>query len=518
MTASSSSILLQFPIPPVGPNVTMMEQDGQLIDCPESTQVPIIQAYPKILVNRDNSNGTTTRCESAQMAFLSHGETIWKRALHCWYRSGFVSSLEEVTTNKHEVPEWFSKVCQTTLTCLQKAIVLKESLFPQLGLSREEILNRFSHLSGSSQSPVKALAWHPHVTKLAVAHRDDAIHVYTAGSSINPILKHKLQKKVSDLAWKPLSGSVLAVACETCVLIWHVEPTSLAIRPSSSTVQILRATDHSPVTSLAWDPHSGHLVSSSPCHATAMVWDVPLETGIPLGRNRGGGISHLSYSPDGTKLLTATTSPLFRVWETYHWQWEVWSQLTGRLTASCWSPDGRILLFAMEGESGLYAVRYSEEAWTGNGSVSSASSSILLADVSQVSVSPSTDNRAVKTGGTVSSIVWDKTGERVAVMFQPDEHGNNFLVAVFKATTYPVLELIPGGFIKGRTDESAHHIAFQPNFPDGALLSVVWSSGRVGYIPMLFVPSKRLQQGHNLNVRTPLSPGGNSSILHTSLM
>ena len=42
------------------------------------------------------------------------------------------------------------------------------------------------------------------------------------------------------------------------------------------------------------------------------VWDVPSETAIELKSGRGGGVAHLAYSPDGTKLLTATTSPLFR--------------------------------------------------------------------------------------------------------------------------------------------------------------------------------------------------------------
>jgi len=30
--------------------------------------------------------------------------------------------------------------------------------------------------------------------------------------------------------YRPQSASVLAVACQSCVLIWHVEPTSLATR------------------------------------------------------------------------------------------------------------------------------------------------------------------------------------------------------------------------------------------------------------------------------------------------
>jgi len=382
-----------------------------------------------------------------------------------------------------------------------------------MGLSKEEILKKYSQISNCSKSPVKALAWHPHVTKLAVGLRDDSVHVYSAGNSLNPILKHKLQKHVTDLAWKPLSGSVLAVACESCILIWHVEPTSLAVRPSSSSVQILQSPSHSPVTSLAWSPHSSHLVSASPSDNSILVWYVPTETCTQVRKWRGAGITHLTYSPDGTKLLTATTAPLFRVWETHHWQYEAWSQLTGRLAASCWSPDGRVLLFAMEGDSGVYAIRYSEAG----DNVSTADKSILLADVSQVSVCPDSLGGDVKTGGAIKSIIWDQTGERVAVMFQPDELGNNFLVAVFKATIHPILELLPSGFVKGKAGESAHHIAFQPSFTNGALLSVVWSSGRVGYIPMLFVPLQDLQHRHTQSLRPPFSPLSlNSSSLRST--
>ncbi|XP_005089460.1 aladin [Aplysia californica] len=495
-----SSILLQFPPPPRRSHVTALEQEGQMKDVPESVAFSCVPDYPDIILNTESSIRVAARCESAQLAFLSHGQTVWKRALHSWYRGGVVCSLEEITESKDEVPGWMSSVCQTALSCLQKVILLKESLFPQMGLSRDEILKKYTPVANWFKSPVQALAWHPHVTKLAVALKDDSVHVYSAGSSLNPILKHKLQKQVADLAWKPLSGSVLAVACESCVLIWHVEPTSLAVRPSSSTVQVLQSPGHSPVTSLAWDPYSSHLVSASPCHSSVLVWDVPMETAIPLKRNRGGGVAHLSYSPDGTKLLTATTSSLFRVWETHHWQWEVWSQLSGRLTASCWSPDGRVLLFAMEGESALYAIRYAEDSWLGQGNMSTAGSSVLLADVSQVCVS-SDSREDVKAGGAVKSIMWDSTGERVAVMFQPDELGNNSLVAVFKAMIHPVLELIPSGFVKGKTGESAHHIAFQPSFSDGALLSVVWSSGRVGYIPIMFVPCQDLQRRQGFSFR-----------------
>ena len=49
----------------------------------------------------------------------------------------------------------------------------------------------------------RCFAWHPHAPKYAVALHDDSISIHQAvPSDIVPILKHKMQKGVADLAWK----------------------------------------------------------------------------------------------------------------------------------------------------------------------------------------------------------------------------------------------------------------------------------------------------------------------------
>uniref|UniRef100_A0A0B7A6Y9 Aladin seven-bladed propeller domain-containing protein n=1 Tax=Arion vulgaris TaxID=1028688 RepID=A0A0B7A6Y9_9EUPU len=500
-----ASILLQFPPPPRRSFMTVFEQEGQLKDVPESYPISCLPDYPDVTIQSERSCRMNVHYESAQNAFLAHEQTSWKRSLHAWYNGGFVNMLEELTNASDEVPVWLSAPCSKLLSFVQRLKSLTVSLFPQKSMSYEELLSKYSHVSNWHKSPVQALAWHPHVTKLAVALKDDSVVVYSSGSTLCPILKHKLQKQVADLAWQPLSSSVLAVGCQTCILIWHVEPMSLAIRPSSSTVQILHSNSHSPITSLAWSPDSDLLLSASPKHSSIMVWDVPKEVGVALRRDRGGGVSLLSYSPDGSKLFTSTLSSLFRVWETKNWHSEIWSNLTGQCVAACWSPDGTVLIFAMEGDSSLYGVRFRHGD---NGSLSALSTSIMIADVSQVSVSTELIEQ-VRVGGQVKSIVWDTTGERIAVLFEPNELGNNSLVAVFKVTIHPILELLPGGFVKGRSGESAHHIAFQPSFQKGALLSVVWSSGRVGYVPMYFVPAQEIQQQRRLQ----LGPWSTSSTM-----
>lgn len=49
-------------------------------------------------------------------------------------------------------------------------------------------------------------------------------------SATTPTLKHRLQRSVAAVQWKPLCASALAVACQNCLLVWHVDPCSLSTR------------------------------------------------------------------------------------------------------------------------------------------------------------------------------------------------------------------------------------------------------------------------------------------------
>ena len=46
----------------------------------------------------------------------------------------------------------------------------------------------------------------------------------------SPVLKYKQQRGVACLAWKPHSSGELAVGCLTGLLVWTVDPTSVAAR------------------------------------------------------------------------------------------------------------------------------------------------------------------------------------------------------------------------------------------------------------------------------------------------
>ncbi|NWT76636.1 AAAS protein, partial [Prunella himalayana] len=242
---------------------------------------------------------------------------------------------------------------------------------------------------------IRAFAWHPHTNKFAVALLDDSIRVYNSNSATVPSLKHRLQRNVAAMAWKPLCASILAVACQSCVLVWHLDPTSLSTRGDRG--------------------------------------DTVPQTG-------------------------------------------------------CWSPDGSRLLFTVLGESVIYSLSFSE--YRGEfmqGQVGGSKTASIVADLSETTFETLYGEERI--GGEVHSMVWDPTGERLAVIIRghPESAGSQPAVAVFRTRNSPVFELLPCGFVRGERGARPQLISFHPCFPQGALLTVCWSSGRISHIPFFFV-------------------------------
>ncbi len=145
-----------------------------------------------------------------------------------------------------------------------------------LQMSGSDLIAQFSETRDWHHSAIRCLKWHPHTPKFAVALGDDSIEVrhlqsrstlrlnpvisqvYGSGlpsSSTPPLLKYKHQRGISCLEWRPLNASELAVGCLKGILIWTVDPSSVAARPSAGCVRTLRAPGHEPVNSLQWDPN-----------------------------------------------------------------------------------------------------------------------------------------------------------------------------------------------------------------------------------------------------------------------
>ncbi|XP_029450944.1 aladin isoform X2 [Rhinatrema bivittatum] len=475
--------------------VTLYEYNNELVpgasyECPP----PSFQAQgidlPVLLLPKETLKTPGRLEHSGKDAFIYHQETIWKRCINAWHEIGLSGLLDEIANSEDEVPAWLKGGSSFTLTLCRWLSSFHSSLFPHLSMRSEDMIAEFSQAVDWAGCSLRAFAWHPHTSKFALALLDDSIRVYNINSTTIPTLKHRLQKNVAAMLWKPLCASVLAVACQSCILVWHVDPTSLSTRPSSGCAQVLSYPGHSPITSLAWSPGGEMLLSASPVDTSMLVWDVSTENCVPLQRVGGGGVTYLAWSPDGSKVLAATPSSVFRVWEAQMWTCERWPTLKGRCQTGCWSPDGSRLLFAVQGESLIYSLSFAEHDGELQGEVGGAKTATVVADLSETTFEM--EDKTVRIGGEVHSMCWDPSGERLAVVIKKDPviEGSRTVLAVFRTRNSPVFELLPCGFIQGEKEADPQLMSFHPCFRKGALLSVCWSTGRVTHVPFYFINAR----------------------------
>uniref|UniRef100_A0A8C5JKB8 Aladin WD repeat nucleoporin n=1 Tax=Junco hyemalis TaxID=40217 RepID=A0A8C5JKB8_JUNHY len=169
------------------------------------------------------------------------------------------------------------------------------------------------------------------------------------------------------------------------------------------------------------------------------------------------------------------------------WTGESWVSRSHRARTGCWSPDGSRLLFTVLGESVIYSLSFSEYRGEMQGQVGGSKTASIVADLSETTFETLYGEERI--GGEVHSMVWDPTGERLAVIIRghPECAGSQPAVAVFRTRNSPVFELLPCGFVRGERGAQPQLISFHPCFPQGALLTVCWSSGRISHIPFFFV-------------------------------
>ncbi|XP_039370688.1 aladin isoform X1 [Mauremys reevesii] len=506
--------LALFPPPPAPGDVTLYEFNNALVSGHIYEKLPLafqdqLADLPVLTIPKETLKAHSRLEHSTKPAFIHHQETLWKRCLNAWRDVGMCGVLNEIANAEEADLQWMKTGSRWALALCHWVSSLHGSLFPHLSIASyleylrmepqiqgvyelcsEDMIAEFSQAVDWAGCSIRAFAWHPHTSKFAVALLDDSIRVYNTNSATVPILKHRLQRTVASMAWKPLCASILAVACQSCVLLWHLDPTSLSTRPSSGCAQVLAYPGHSPVTSLAWAPSGEMLLSASPVDTAMLVWDVSTENCVPLQWFGGGGVTYLAWSPDGSKVLATTPSAVFRVWEAQMWTCERWPTIKGRCQTGCWSPDGSRLLFTVLGESVIYSLSFSEYSGEMQGQVGGSKTASIVADLSETTFETLYGEERI--GGEVHSMVWDPSGERLAALIRgnPETPESRTIIAVFRTRNSPVFELLPCGFLQGEPGAEPQLIAFHPCFKKGALLTVCWSTGRISHIPFFFVSAQ----------------------------
>ncbi|XP_026570586.1 aladin [Pseudonaja textilis] len=524
--------LALFPLPPPPGNITLYEFNNALVSGRSYEKLPLtfqgqMESLPTPTIPKENLKAFSRLEHSTKPAFIHHQESLWKRCIRAWRDIGVAGVLEELAnaeeeqdsdqgTNKQSWVEsskelalqWMKSGSRCALGLCCWISSLHGSFFPHLSLPSEDIIAKFSQAVDWAGCSIRAFAWHPHTNKFAVALLDDSVCVYNTNSTIVPILKHRLQRNVALMAWKPLCASILAVGCHSCVLIWHLDPTSLSTRPSSGCAQVLSHPGHSPITSLAWAPSGGLLLSASPVDTAMLVWDVSTENCIQLQWFGGGGVTYLAWSPDGSKVLAATPSSVFRVWEVQMWTYEKWPTIKGPCRTGCWSPDGSRLLFTVQGEFVIYSLSFLEYSGEQQRQVGGSKTASVVADLSETTFE--TPYGEERIGGEVQSMVWDPSGERLAVVIQGNLDACKTIIAVFRTRNNPVFELLPCGFVQGEDGVQPQLVTFHPCFKKGALLTVCWSNGSISHVPFFFVTAQFPSFSSGQSPLVPLSSWSNT--------
>ncbi|KAG6927139.1 aladin WD repeat nucleoporin, partial [Chelydra serpentina] len=236
--------LALFPPPPAPGDVTLYECHNALVSGHIYEKLPLafqdqLADLPVLTIPKETLKAHSRLEHSTKPAFIHHQETLWKRCLNAWRDVGMCGVLNEVANAEEADLQWMKTGSSWALALCHWVSSLHGSLFPHLSLCSEDMIAEFSQAVDWAGCSIRAFAWHPHTSKFAVALLDDSIRVYNTNSATVPILKHRLQRNVASMVWKPLCASILAVACQSCVLVWHLDPTSLSTRPSSGCAQVL---------------------------------------------------------------------------------------------------------------------------------------------------------------------------------------------------------------------------------------------------------------------------------------
>lgn len=326
-----------------------------------------MRKHPQISITRDTLHGATNRDEANRNVFLPVQEPVLKKVVQIWHEQGllealhFTSDPDNFNSCNQLLPSIVTKTSQFLLNVVTNLSMVSFYVRPCLYESGTKLISKISSTNDWENSPIRCLAWHPHITKLAVAALDDTIRIYSTDSNLVPVLKLRRQRNITCMQWRPMSNSELVVACDQVIILWTIDPNSAVIRPSSNSAHIMYVNGHSPIVSLSWSPFGDLLATAAALDVAIRVWDVDTNRSEAIKRSAGGGKSLVKWAPDGSKLFSASLGIIFRMWNCSNWSSERWDVGEGRIQCACFSTCGTILLFSTTTEPTIFALRSDAE-------------------------------------------------------------------------------------------------------------------------------------------------------------
>lgn len=436
------------------------------------------------------------------------------------------SALEFLSNIPRDNDEKFGKILVRNLAryllyIWSKLLLIYTYFYPYALLSEHELCEKFCKFN-NFDGIIRHIIWHPKKHKVALALSNDNVYIYSS-NLLTPLLKHPLQKKITDMKWSPVNENQLTIACANCIIKWNIDPKEKSVRLPIKCAEILKDNFEFPITCIDYTSNGNYLLISSPS-SSKIMWihqgqsitnninaqfksanvksspitseclkesknDIEIIHQKDLKPNAafenenkylrifGATINYFSISPDNSRICVGSTEFGIRVYETFNFTYKNWGKdLKSISKCACWNQtNSRILLFAVRSVPKIYAIIFYDKAESNY--VGGTNSYIPVLDVKETELED-----GLKVGGLVQNIIWDQNSERLIITFIDNPH----YLAVYHTRIKPSLEITSIGFIHGLRDEIPLCYSFHYAFKNGALLTVCWSSGYVSHIPLQY--------------------------------
>ena len=156
-----------------------------------------------------------------------------------------------------------------------------------------------------SSSSTSVIAWHPFAQILATGSETGTVSIWDTieGTKLS---EFTLTDRVSSLSWSP-DGSRLAVAGgDQFVRVWGIERGVVLL-------DFLAENEPHSVSVIAFSPDNSHIATAG--SAELSIWDA--ENGQKQASMKGHkmAINALAWSPDSTRVVTASVDESVRIWD-----------------------------------------------------------------------------------------------------------------------------------------------------------------------------------------------------------
>ncbi|MGD9144483.1 MAG: protein kinase [Anaerolineae bacterium] len=181
----------------------------------------------------------------------------------------------------------------------------------------EELLTLSAHAG-----PVYAVAYSPDGTRLATVGADGTARVWDATSGEELLTLSGHSGPVRDVAFSPDGTRLATTGADEKVKVWSLGSGAIPsagsfqdmLRASAAGQELLTLSGHTgPVHGITFSPDGTRLATASE-DRTGRVWDVSADQELPALFGHVGTVWDAAFSPDGTRLATAGEDRTARVW------------------------------------------------------------------------------------------------------------------------------------------------------------------------------------------------------------